>query len=204
MSECLLCEKELTSKLSWKSLLTLEEQRFICLDCSKMFKPADTIIEDTTLDGLTSLFTYNEAMRDYLHQFKFLQDVVLAGVFGNELRTVLKSKVNVIPIPMHPKNKIARTFAHVEELLKSACISYDDVLEKVDEESMGEKSKQERLAMFPLFKLKPNVTIKKEEYILVDDIYTTGTTLRHAARLLKEAGATKVGAVTLIRAKLNE
>ena len=169
-----------------------------------MFKPADTIMEDTTLDGLTSLYTYNEAMRDYLHQFKFLQDVALAGVFGNELRTVLKSKVNVIPIPMHPKNKIARTFAHVEELLKSACISYDDVLEKVDEESMGEKSKQERLAMSPLFKLKPNVTIRPEIYILVDDIYTTGTTLRHAADLLKEAGATKVEAVTLIRATLND
>lgn len=204
MSECLLCEKALTSKPSWKSLLTLEEQTFICMDCSKMFKPADTIIEETTLDGLTSLYTYNKAMKDYLHQFKFLQDVALAGVFRNELNTVLKSKVNVIPIPMHPKKKTARTFAHVEELLKSACVSYDDVLDKVDEESMGEKSKQERLAMPPLFKLKLNVTIKPEKYILVDDIYTTGTTLRHAALLLKEAGATKVEAVTLIRATLND
>ena len=204
MSECLLCEKELTSKPSWKSLLTLEEQTIICLDCSKMFKPADTIIEDTTLDGLTSLYTYNEAMRDYLHQFKFLQDVALAAVFGNELRAVLKSKVNVIPIPMHPKKKIARTFAHVEELLKSARIPYGDILEKVDEESMGEKSKQERLTMSPLFKLKPNVMIKPEMYTLVDDIYTTGTTLRHAALLLKEAGATKIEAVTLIRATLND
>lgn len=203
MKECLLCEKVLTVKPSWGSLLTLEKETFICLDCSKMFKHADTINEDLSLDGLTSLYIYNEAMRDYLHQFKFLQDVALAAVFGNDLRSVLKGKVNIVPIPMHPKKKSARTFAHVEELLKSARIPYIDILEKVDEESMGEKSKQERLAMSSLFKLKPNVTIKPEMYILVDDIYTTGTTLRHAAMLLKEAGAIKVEAVTLIRANLN-
>lgn len=169
-----------------------------------MFKHADTINEATTLDGLISLYAYNEAMRDYLHQFKFLQDVALADVFANELRTVLKSKVNIVPIPMHPNKRVTRTFAHVEELLKSAQIPYINILEKIDEESMGEKSKQERLAMSPLFKLKQGTVIKPETYLLIDDIYTTGTTLHHAARLLKEAGATKVEAVTLIRATLND
>lgn len=168
-----------------------------------MFKHADTKREDTTLDKVTSLYTYNEAMRDYLHQFKFLQDIALAKVFGDELHHILKSKVNIVPIPMHPKKKVARTFAHVDELLKSARISFIDILEKNDEEVMGEKSKDERLAMTPLFKLKPNVDIKQEVYVLIDDIYTTGTTLRHAATVLKEAGAIQVEAVTLIRAELN-
>ena len=66
---------------------------------------------------------------------------------------------------------------------------------------MGEKSKQQRLAMEPLFTIKPETTIQPGTYILVDDIYTTGTTLRHAATVLKEAGATRVEAVTLIRAE---
>ena len=204
MNECLLCEKSMTNNPSWKSLLALDEQTFICHDCSNMFKHADTKIEDTTLDKVTSLYTYNEAMRDYLHQFKFLQDIALADVFGNDLHSILKSKVNVVPIPMHPNKKIARTFAHVDELLNSARIPYMDILEKNDEEVMGEKSKGERLAITPLFKLKPNVTIKQEAYVLVDDIYTTGTTLRHAANVLKQAGATRVEAVTLIRAELND
>ena len=202
MNECLLCEKELSSKPSWKSLLALEEETFICQDCSKLFKHADTTKEAITLDGLLSLYTYNEVMRDYLHQFKFLQDVALADVFAYELRKVLKSKVNIVPIPMHPNKKVKRTFAHVEELLKSAQTPYIDILEKIDEESMGEKTKQERLAMSPLFRLKQGAVIKPETYLLVDDIYTTGTTLQHAALLLKEAGAEKVEAVTLIRAAL--
>ncbi len=55
--------------------------------------------------------------------------------------------------------------------------------------------------MEPLFTIKPGTTIQPGTYILVDDIYTTGTTLRHAATVLKEAGATRVEAVTLIRAE---
>ena len=204
MIECLLCEKAIASTPSWKALLGIDEQTIICENCSKNFKHADIIEEDTTLDRITSLYTYNEAMRDYLHQFKFLQDVALAGVFANELRTTLKPKTNIIPIPMHPEKKLTRTFDHIEELLISARIPYLDLLEKTNTESMGEKTKQQRLSMPPLFKLKPNTTIKKETHILIDDIYTTGTTLRHAATLLKEAGAIRVEAITLIRAELND
>ena len=78
-------------------------------------------------------------MREYLHQFKFLQDVLLAGVFANELRTHLKGNPIIVPIPMHPEKKIQRTFAHVDELLKSARIPYTHLLEKMDTEAMGEK-----------------------------------------------------------------
>ena len=102
---------------------------------------------------------------------------------------------------MHPEKKIQRTFAHVDELLKSARIPFTHLLEKTGTEAMGEKSKAERLAMEPLFTLKPGTTLQPGTYILVDDIYTTGTTLRHAATVLKEAGATRVEAVTLIRAE---
>lgn len=65
---------------------------------------------------------------------------------------------------------------------------------------MGEKSKAQRLAMKPLFAIKEGTTIQPTTYILVDDIYTTGTTLRHAATILKKAGAERVEALTLIRA----
>ncbi|KAA0966798.1 ComF family protein [Sporosarcina sp. ANT_H38] len=201
MNNCLLCETPIASNPSWKSLLALEGQTNICQDCSKKFQPADIKEEDNLLDQVTSLYTYNEAMREYLHQFKFLQDVALAEVFGNELRTHLKRDATIVPIPMHPEKRIERTFAHIDELLKSARIPFTHILEKTGTEAMGEKSKIERLAMDPLFRLKPGTTVHSGTYIVIDDIYTTGTTLRHAATVLKEAGATRVEAVTLIRAE---
>lgn len=201
MNSCLLCETPIASNPSWKALIGLDKQVNICQDCSKKFQPADIKEEGTTLDQITSLYTYNEAMREYLHQFKFLQDVALASVFANELRTYLTGNATIVPIPMHPEKRIARTFAHVDELLKSARVPFTHLLEKTGTEAMGEKTKEQRLAMEPLFNIKPKTIIQPGTYILVDDIYTTGTTLRHAATILKEAGATRVEVVTLIRAE---
>ncbi|WHT47949.1 phosphoribosyltransferase family protein [Sporosarcina thermotolerans] len=154
------------------------------------------------LHHVKSLYTYNEAMREYLHQYKFLQDVALSGVFANELRNELKRKnAIIVPIPMHLDKKIERTFSHVEELLHAANIPFEDLLVKTNTEVMGEKTREERLAMRHLFSIKEGTVIQQTTYILVDDIYTTGTTLQHAATALLEAGAERVEAVTLIRAE---
>jgi competence protein ComFC len=201
MNSCLLCETPIAEKPSWKALLALEKQTEICQDCSKKFQRADIKEEEPFLDQITSLYTYNEAMREYLHQYKFLQDVALASVFANELRTLLQGNATIVPIPMHPEKKVQRTFSPVDELLKSARIPFTHILDKTGTEAMGEKSKAERLAMAPLFTLKPGTTVQSGTYIVIDDIYTTGTTLRHAATVLKEAGATRVEALTLIRAE---
>lgn len=201
MSECLLCSKLLTLAPSWKSLFLVEAQPIICKFCSNQFEKAEIREEGDVVDLVTSLYTYNEAMKDYLHQFKFLQDVALAPVFKRDLQKALRTTATIIPIPMHPEKKTKRTFAHIEELLKSADINYRDLLTKVNHEAMGTKTKAERLKMPPLFKVKSPEMIQPKTYILVDDIYTTGTTLRHAATVLKAAGAKRVEAVTLIRAK---
>lgn len=201
MSECLLCEQSIVLSPTWGGLLNVDHKKDICDDCSKSFQRADIIEEDPLFDRITTIYTYNEAMREYLHQYKFLQDIALAGVFADDLRKVLKKKATVVPIPMHPIKKIERTFAHVDELLKRAGIPFTHLLDKVDTGAMGEKSREERLAMRPLFTIKPGAAIGPGPYILVDDIFTTGTTLRHAATALKEAGATHIEAVTLIRAE---
>lgn len=199
---CLLCEQKLASTPSWQSLLAVEKTSLICENCSKSFERVDIKEEDDVVDRITSIYTYNEPMREYLHQYKFLQDVALAGVFGNELHSQLARKNEiVVPIPMHPLKKIDRTFAHVEEMLKAARTPFEDLLVKTNTDVMGEKTREERLSMRNLFSIKPGSDIRNTTYILVDDIYTTGTTLRQAASVLKEAGAERVEGVTLIRAE---
>ncbi|MCG7334354.1 ComF family protein [Sporosarcina sp. ACRSM] len=200
MNECLLCQQPIASTATWKGLLGLEKEKEICQHCSKNFQRADIKDKDDVLDSITSLYAYNEAMQDYLHQFKFLQDVALATIFADELRGHLTGNATIVPIPMHPEKKRERTFAHIDELLTAARIPFIHLLEKTDTGSMGEKTKQQRLAMKPLFTIKPGTNIRPGTYLLVDDIYTTGTTLRHAATALKQAGAIRVEAVTLIRA----
>lgn len=197
---CLLCDKPLHDQPTWQHFLGMQKDTSACLICLEKFERIDSIIEDDGLDSVHSLYAYNEAAREYLHQFKFMQDVALAHIFASPLRSVLNdSKKMVVPIPMHPINKKKRTFSQVDALLEAANISYQSLLEKTTESVMGEKSRNERLAMTELFHVTADIPYNEAVYVLVDDIFTTGTTLRHAAEALKQRGVHRVEAVTLFR-----
>ncbi|MGE7690599.1 ComF family protein [Lysinibacillus sp. NPDC097214] len=187
---CLLCSQPLQSAISWKLLLTKQFQPTICDRCIARFEYSSTA---------TALYQYNDAMKDYLHQYKFLQDVALAKVFRQELHARLKhEKATIIPIPMHPIKQRERTFSHMEELLKAANIPFIQLLEKTMTETQSSKNREQRIQAASLFRLMDGVNVEYKEYLLFDDIKTTGTTLRHATEVLLNAGAKNVKSFTLI------
>lgn len=191
-THCLLCSQPLQLNASWKTLLTRQFPPSICEKCLARF-------ERNVSQESASLYRYNDAMKDLLHQYKFLQDVALAKVFRQELYTHFKNeKATIIPIPMHPEKQKERTFAHMDELLKAAKIPYLQLLEKTTMESQSSKTREERLKTAPFFKLRSDATVEHKEYLLFDDIKTTGTTLQHASLALIEAGAKNVRIFTLI------
>lgn len=203
---CLLCGNEFIEKPSWQTLFLLKPAEVICGKCRGKFEQAeerDFALEwvgtkfKGALDSLTSFYKYNDFMKDILHQYKFLQDIELAKVFVEDFATVNKTDM-LVPIPMHPEKLRDRTFSQVDELLRVADIPFTHVLEKIMNTTQGKKTKQERINTEILFEVTKEVAGKS--IILIDDLYTTGTTLHHAAYVLKLAGATKVEGVTLVRA----
>ena len=192
---CLLCERDLLSLDRWQTLVERSWPQTICERCANKFER-----HDSQATEVKCLFRYNEAMKDFLHQYKFMHDVVLAMVFRNEIYAALANCQEVIvPIPMHPAKLKQRTFAQVDELLKAAQIPFTHLLEKTTTETQVGKSKAERLQTQPLFTILKNNKIEPKDYIIVDDIYTTGTTIRHAQQALLEAGAKSVKAFVLIK-----
>ncbi|MEK4023895.1 ComF family protein [Sporosarcina sp. FSL W7-1283] len=201
MNSCLLCEKPLDDQPTWQQFLGIEKQTSTCPVCLAKFERIDSITKTDQLDSIYSLYAYNEQAREYLHQFKFLQDIALAYVFASDLRSVLiDPKKIIVPIPMHPASKKRRTFAQIDALLEAAGIPFQELLQKTTESVMGEKTRSERLAIIELFTASADIISNEKIYVLVDDIYTTGTTLQHAAHTLKQAGAERVEAVALFRA----
>lgn len=200
MGHCLICEHYIELKSSWNRLFGSKSKDIICKTCSNSFEKADIITESHDLYSIYSMYHYNEAMKQYIYQYKFLQDIALAEVFSKDFQLALQRKEHIIPIPMFHEHQKKRTFSHVEQFLRCANISYENILIKTDPIIMGEKNKKERLAMKPLFQLHEGAKVYPTVYTLVDDLYTTGTTLRQAAKVLLDAGATSVEAITLIRA----
>lgn len=216
---CYLCGNQLETNPSWRDLFFLDKPETICRPCREEFNPIhggcricgasgeevcsecshwETTEFGAMIDSGKCLYAYNPAMKEYLHQFKFLQDAVLAEVFADELaKAVKKTKAVAVPIPMNPLKLKVRTFAQVDSMLESGGVKFLHLLNK-NEEIQGEKTREERLATRGLFTLNGNPLPKK--IVLIDDMYTTGTTLRLAAKLLKEAGAEEISFIALIRA----
>lgn len=198
MMHCYLCSAPLRQQLTWKLLFNSMPEPVVCEKCLGKFERV--LDNEQKYENVFALYHYNEAMHDYLHQFKFGQDVVLAEVFRSDIATYLKNSCTaIVPIPMHPLKKKERTFAQVDELLRAASIPYTHCLEKKTTQNQATKSKMEREQSEQFFSLTEDCQIEHIDYLLVDDIVTTGTTLKHAAALLREAGARTVTSFALIQ-----
>lgn len=216
---CLICSRNLPRRATWRSLFLNDLTEVVCFKCKAEFEPitgnrcrhcslpGDELCGDcqnwerSHFAGLISegraLYHYNGAMRNYLHQYKFLRDIALADVFAAELKQALKdSGAALVPIPMNTEKLKERTFPQVDCMLEAAELPFVHLLVK-NEEVQSKKSKAERISSAPLFRW--NKAIPPKKIILVDDLYTTGTTMRHAAKVLKEAGAEEIHLFSLIR-----
>lgn len=192
---CLLCDRSLQPSFGWQELLTRTFPKTICERCEQKF---ERITEQKEKDTY-SLYHYNEAMQDFLHRYKFMHDVALAHVFSQILNEHLKKENRlIVPIPMHAENLKIRTFSHIDELLNAANISFEHHLIKLSSEIQSKKSKLERMQTSQLFDVIDCSKINNKKILLIDDIYTTGTTIRHAKKALIDAGATDVTAFTCI------
>lgn len=204
---CLICGTLYQPSATWSRLFIYELDSSTCKRCFANFEVSKSTIDYTdflgtpyegAVDSVFCLYSYNEPMKEYLHQYKFLQDVALAKVFSGKLKKAFQKKEGiVVPIPMHPEKLKLRTFSQVDELLNAAQIPFQQLLTKTTSDSQGKKTKKERLKTTNLFEVIG--IIEATNYILFDDIYTTGATIHHAAKILKDAGAKRVEVITLIK-----
>jgi len=147
-----------------------------------------------------AIFTYNQAMKDFFSRYKFDGDFLLRKVFASVLSEELKKykEYQFVVIPLSPERLLERGFNQVEGLVGAAGFSYLDLLEKREERASSSKSRSERLKTELPFFIKGGVTIPKK-ILLIDDIYTTGTTINRVKKLLEEAGAEDVKTFSLVR-----
>ena len=117
------------------------------------------------------------------------------------------SQFVLVPIPLSKKKLKCRGFNQAEEIgkelanfLKIPLIS--DCLIKIketkDQVELSEKERKENVK--GAFFTKNKEKILGENVLLVDDVFTTGSTMEEAARVLKEAGAKKIVGIVVAKA----
>lgn len=170
-----------------------------CIDCLQWEK----FPGKDTLKCNYSIYQYNEFMQDIITKWKYRGDYELGYIFKNACRTHFRKMMQTtakthlaIPIPLSVERQVERGFNQAEMLAQFLPIPKAAYLQRVTSEKQAKKTRSERMESANPFRLKKPIN---KPVILVDDIYTTGTTLRHAAKVLIEHGCPEVISFTLIR-----
>lgn len=170
----------------------------LCGDCHRWER-------DTEWAGLLtrnrSLYVYNDFLKEVIARFKYRGDYILARAFsGLATEEIRKWKPDiVVPIPLSPERQYERGFNQAEAIVREAGLTYVPALARLHGEKQSKKSREARIHLQQVFRLAGNPEFTAKHILLVDDIYTTGSTLRHAAKLLKEAGAGEISSLTIAR-----
>lgn len=174
----------------------LKAEQQICHDCLIWQKKGKQLFINH------ALYQYNETMRQYFQYYKFQGGYHLNQVFKNELQAAVQAigADLIVPIPISANTYLQRGFNQVIGLLADLEL-HEYLVCKADKRTQVQKSRIERLKssqpFFIVERVKKQLSGKK--VCLVDDVYTTGTTLHHAAKLLSLAGARTIYTVTLAR-----
>jgi competence protein ComFC len=153
------------------------------------------------LNKNNSIFLYNDFIKEVIARYKFRGDYVLAKVFAEFFREELQKKNAdlFVPIPLSEERLYERGFNQAHALLIESGLPPSPILSRIHSEKQSKKTRSERIHIPQVFQLSENLSLDGKKIILIDDIYTTGSTLRHAAKLLKEAGAECIESLTLAR-----
>ena len=154
-----------------------------------------------------ALFAYEDLVRDLIRDIKFRQRKHIAQGLGRlwgELAAMqIPAGTLLVPLPMHKKKRRKRGFDQAEILAKALSAAtgaiYTPILERTQNTppQSGLHPRQRAENVRGAFRIKPEHDANGQNYILIDDIYTTGASLNECARVLKSGGAAEVSAMTL-------
>jgi len=158
---------------------------------------------------------FEDALRETIHLLKYDRVLPAAEFLGGRLRAtfrqlpVLESKGwLVVPVPLHARRLRQRGFNQSELIARAAC-KHKPVVAEVNTKCLvrqretvpqaGLTRHQRRQNIRGAFVVRDADIVRGRDILLVDDVFTTGTTISECARVLRRAGAASVYAATVAR-----
>jgi len=162
--------------------------------------------------------SYAGGLRELIHLLKYDQVRPAASVLGRMLAEAIADlaplfgddQAILVPVPLHARKLRQRWFNQSELIARVAVriVSSEmplhlkpGVLERCREtqSQIGLSRHQRRENMRGAFAVTGCDQIARRTVLLVDDVFTTGTTVSECARVLRRAGASKVFVATVAR-----
>lgn len=159
-------------------------------------------------DSAYSFGSYEGPLRKLIHLYKYAKIESLAQPLSRFLIRAIPLEQRfdaVMAMPMHWRKQWERGFNQAELLARPVAARYGLRLssnlrrKRYTASQAGLTEAQRRENLKGSFYVKKPEQVAGKRILLVDDVFTTGATLRTAAAALKAAGAAHVSALTLAR-----
>lgn len=196
----------------------LEYRHCLCKNPVRMYKKGKCKrCQSKKLNGLYFALPYqNPLVKSLIRRFKY--EPYLAKNLAKPLSSLIIAHFQfldkspnfanfvLVPVPLGKKKLKQRGFNQSEEIGKELSKIFKilllcDVLFKTKETlpqvELSEKEREKNIK--GVFLVKNENEIKGKKILLIDDVYTTGSTMEECARVLKEAGAKEVWGVVIAR-----
>ncbi|NSW86035.1 MAG: ComF family protein [Syntrophobacteraceae bacterium] len=159
-----------------------------------------------------SAVLHSGVVRERIHELKFGGRVQWVPALCDLLAMAFEKEGTgavdlVLPVPLHVRRVRQRGFN--QSGLLSKCLAtrlglsvrFDVIARKNWTEPQTRLDREQRLKnVRGAFRVEKPSVVRGLRVLLIDDVYTTGTTLGECARVLRRAGATAVHALTVSRA----
>lgn len=206
-----LCDALFTVKCPYCAKV-IEKNEYACRDCKK--KMPDKSIIGYALGGYETVapFPYDGIFAKAVKDFKFRENPSYAKALAFPLAcSVIEAfgagSIDMITcVPMHKVNLKQRGY-NQSDLLARECseilsIPYIKCIEKHKQNRLQHtlKGKERRENVRGVFKVTDKALVKDKNILIIDDIFTTGSTLGECCRVLKKANCGHIFCAVLCKA----
>jgi ComF family protein len=162
-------------------------------------------------DRARSVVVYQEPVRSLIHQLKFNGSLAGLSSFAAlaeeaDNAAFFQEPDLLLPVPLHIRRLRWRGFNQSLFLAKACFPAWKekiqpDLLQRhratVPQTQLDGADRRSNLA--DAFSLQEPQAVKNKRILLVDDVFTTGSTLHECAKTLRQAGAAEIAAFTVAR-----
>jgi ComF family protein len=210
---CLICEMTFKGKapLCKRCEQQIQYLKNVCYACAAPCSHKicqNCVNQGSTLHRLYVGYPYQDPMKQLINEFKFKDGLDLCHYLAEMILAILPPEAFetqcLVPIPLHRKKLMARGYNQslllTKKLSQLTGIGYQTKLcQKIQMTRAQSKleKKQRQLNLIDSFEFK---SANFKHVSLIDDVTTTGSTLKTLAKGLMQTGITKVDAWVICKA----
>lgn len=193
------------------------QNKYICNRCEK-------IVESIAINEIDNynnkyfskhlyIFKYEDIIREKIIDYKFENKIYLYRTFSE---AITRNKQNIdfikqydilIPVPIHKERRKQRGYNQSELIAKIIADEVRDIKLQVNilkkeknivaQSTLNKAKREENIK--DVYKIVNSEKIKNKKVLILDDIYTTGSTVNECSKVLNEAECEDVGVITIAK-----